>query len=226
MQQAALSSHPDKVAEEERAAAEIKFKAVSKAYEILYDDNKRHLYNTHGMSAFEGGHGNGAGADGDLEEMLQHMFGMGGGMPAGFGNAGPRRPRKGEDEEHPYQVTLEELYKGKSTKFVSKKKVICSHCKGTGGKEKAKPKQCASCQGQGIPAAGTLPEEILTCGSGLKRGLRSVGPGLVAQETVTCSSCKGSGSVYKEKDCCKKCKGDRITEARKTLEVYIPRGSK
>ena len=62
--------------------------------------------------------------------------------------------------------------------------------------------------------------------SGLKRGLRSVGPGLVAQETVMCGSCKGSGRIFKEKDRCKKCRGERITEARTNLEVYIPRGSK
>ena len=101
------------------------------------------------MSAFDGGHGNGMAADADLEEMLQHMFNLRG-MPMGFGDAGLRKPRKGPDEEHPYQVTLEDLYKGKTVKFSSKKNVICSHCKGTGGKEKAKPRQCASCKGQGI----------------------------------------------------------------------------
>ena len=53
-----------------------------------------------------------------------------------------------------------------------------------------------------------------------------MGHGLVTEETAICSSCKGSGKVFKEKDHCKKCKGERITEARKTLEVYIPRGSK
>lgn len=58
------------------------------------------------------------------------------------------------------------------------------------------------------------------------RGLRSVGHGLVTQETAICSSCKGSGKIFKEKDRCKKCKGERVTEARTTLEVYIPRGSK
>ena len=149
---AALSSHPDKVGESERAGAEVKFKSVSKAYEILYDDNKRHLYDTHGMSAFDGSHGPGAGAGSDIDEMLAQMFGMGGGMPSGFGagaGAGPRGPRKGADEEHPYQVTLEDLYKGKTTKFASTKNVICSHCKGIGGKDKAKAKKCASCQGRG-----------------------------------------------------------------------------
>ena len=60
----------------------------------------------------------------------------------------------------------------------------------------------------------------------MKQGLRSIGPGLVTQETVMCSSCKGTGNVFKEKDRCKKCKGERIIEVRKSLELYIPRGSK
>lgn len=60
----------------------------------------------------------------------------------------------------------------------------------------------------------------------MKQGLRSIGPGLVTQETVMCSACKGTGSVFKEKDRCKKCKGERVTEARKVLELYIPRGSR
>lgn len=101
------------------------------------------------MSAFDGSRGNGMEQGVDLDEMVQQMFGMGGGMPAGFGGTAPHRPRKGKNEEQHYQVTLEELYKGKTVKFSSKKDVICSHCKGGGGKEKAKPKQCASCQGRG-----------------------------------------------------------------------------
>lgn len=63
-------------------------------------------------------------------------------------------------------------------------------------------------------------------GEGSKTGLRSVGPGLVAQETVVCDSCKGTGSIFKEKDRCKKCKGNKVTEERKVLEIYIPRGSR
>ena len=77
------------------------------------------------------------------------MFSSAGGMPSGFAGARRQRSRRGKDEQHPYEVTLEELYKGKTAKFASKKNVICTHCKGTGGKEKAKPRQCASCQGQG-----------------------------------------------------------------------------
>lgn len=108
-----------------------------------------------------------------------------------------------------YQVTLEELYKGKTTRFSNTKNVVCTVCKGSGGKEKAKPHQCAVCGGSGSTAR-----------------LRNVGPGLVTQETVACSTCSGSGSLFKEKDRCKKCKGKTIVETKKVLELYIPRGAR
>ena len=36
--------HPDKVSNEQKAGAEEKFKAISEAYEILSDDNKKAVY--------------------------------------------------------------------------------------------------------------------------------------------------------------------------------------
>ena len=149
-----MTSHPDKVPEDQRAEAEITFKAASQAYEILYDDEKRALYDQHGMAAFDPSTRNGMGAEVDLDDILSSMFGMGmgGGMP-GFGGPGgkPRKPRKGQNEDQEYKVSLEDLYKGKTVKFASTKNVICGTCKGSGGKDKAKPKQCANCSGQGIP---------------------------------------------------------------------------
>lgn len=55
--------------------------------------------------------------------------------------------------------------------------------------------------------------------------LRQVGP-LVTQETVICSTCNGSGKLFKEKERCKKCKGKKVTEAKNVLELYIPRGAR
>ncbi|KAI9801555.1 MAG: hypothetical protein M1825_003234 [Sarcosagium campestre] len=206
---AALQNHPDKVAADQRQDAEIKFKEVSAAYEILYDDEKRQMYDTHGMAAFQPG-GGGMGPEVDLNDILGQMFGMGGGMPSGFGGRpGPRRPRRGADEEQVYPVTLEDLYKGKTVKFALTKRVLCTVCKGVGGKDKTKAKPCSNCHGRGVTT-----------------GLRSIGPGLVTQETVSCSTCKGSGEIFKDKDRCKKCKGNRTTEEKKTLEIYIPRGAK
>ena len=212
--QAALTSHPDKVPDDQRASAEIKFKTVSQAYEILSDDQARALYDQHGMAAFEKGQPGGAGPD--LDDILAQMFGAGGGfegMHGSFGGAaggpGGKRRGKGRNEAQQYEVTLEELYKGKTTRFASTKNVLCQTCHGSGGKEKAKPKPCDTCKGKGMTTR-----------------LRPVGPGLVTQETVPCNTCSGRGSFYAEKDKCKKCKGARTVKQKKILELYIPRGSR
>ncbi|KAK3900878.1 hypothetical protein C8A05DRAFT_45370 [Staphylotrichum tortipilum] len=200
----ALQYHPDKVPEDVRVESEARFKAITQAYEILRDEEKRHLYDTHGMAAFDPTRG--GGPEVDLNDIISQMFGMNmGGMPGG---GGPRRPRRSPDEEQPYKVTLEELYKGKTVKFAAEKQVICGQCKGTGAKDKVKPNQCERCRGIGRQEA-----------------FRQVGPGLVRKEVIPCDHCQGSGMYYKEKDRCKKCKGKRTVKESKALEVYIPRGS-
>lgn len=119
------------------------------------------------MAAFDANRGGpgGMGAEVDLDDILQQMFGMGmgggmpgmggmGGMPGmgGMGGmGGGRMPKKGKSEEQEYEVTLEELYKGKTTRFASTKNVVCGTCKGNGGKEKAKAQNCGSCGGKGTP---------------------------------------------------------------------------
>lgn len=62
--------------------------------------------------------------------------------------------------------------------------------------------------------------------SGTKVALRPIGPGLVTQERVPCSTCNGRGSFFADKDKCKKCKGARTVSQKKILELYIPRGSR
>lgn len=208
---AALTNHPDKVPPEEREEAEARFKAASQAYEILYDDEKRHLYDTHGMAAFDGSRPGGMDGEVNMEDIL-NMFGMGGGipgmgMPGGMG--GSRKMRRSPDENQKYEVSLEDLYKGKTVKFSSTKNVICSKCKGTGGAEKAQSKECAACKGQGV-----------------KQVLSQVGPGMLTQRMVECGACEGTGQVFNPKDKCKKCKGKRVTEEKKQLELYIPRGAR
>lgn len=66
---------------------------------------------------------------------------------------------------------------------------------------------------------------VLILKLGKVTSLRQVGP-MLTQEISTCSTCKGSGQVYKDKDKCKKCKGARVVEQKKVLELYIPPGSR
>lgn len=183
---------------------------MTQAYEILKDENQRHIYDAGGMDALRGGGGAG-GPDVDLDDILSQMFGFGfggPGGPGGPGRPGQRRQRKGPDEEQPYKISLEELYKGKTVKFSANKQVVCAQCKGSGAKEKVKPQHCEQCKGQGMV-----------------EGLRQVGPGLLTREVLPCDHCKGTGNFVKEKDRCKKCKGKRTTQETKVLEIYIPRGS-
>lgn len=203
-----MKYHPDKVPEDQREESEVKFKEVTQAYEILSDEEKRHLYDTHGMAAFDGRGGPG-GPEVDLNDILSQMFGFGMGGPGGAGGpGGPRRPQRGPDEEQEYKVTLEELYRGKTVKFAANKQILCTQCKGSGGKDKAKPTSCERCKGHGMVEA-----------------IRQIGPGMMRRETVLCDHCQGTGSIFKEKDRCKKCKGKRTTQEKKVLEIYIPRGS-
>ena len=106
------------------------------------------------MAAFDPARGGGEGPD--VDDLFAQMFGGMGGFPGGGfpgmpgqGGRGPQRQRKGKSVEQEYEVTLEELYKGKTTKFSNTKNVICTQCEGSGGKKGAKSHECSSCRGQG-----------------------------------------------------------------------------
>lgn len=164
------------------------------------------------MSAFEKGAGAEAGPGGvDMEELFaQMMSGFGGGGGFSFMDAGgPAQPGRSKDQVQEYPVSLEDLYKGKTVKFVSTKNVICGHCEGRGGRHKSKAQQCFKCKGKGKT-----------------QELQPVAPGLVTQVIVTCRVCRGDGKVFAAEDKCRKCKGDRVVKIKKALEAYIPRGSR
>lgn len=63
--------------------------------------------------------------DADLADLLNHMFGAG--IPTGGGGGWGRRS---PDAVKEFDVSLEELYKGKQVKMMSKRKVVCPTCKG------------------------------------------------------------------------------------------------
>eukprot|EP00001_Collodictyon_triciliatum_P167645 29625_6 len=144
----------------------------------------------------EGGGGGHSAAD-----IFSHFFGGGGG-----GGGRSRGPQKGEDVVHPLNVSLEDLYKGKTVKLAMNRNVICGTCKGIGGKEGSVSK-CNSCDGRGIKIA-----------------IRQFGP-MIQQVQMHCPDCKGKGETIKEKDRCKKCEGQKVVEEKKTLEVHIDPGA-
>lgn len=199
----AMQYHPDKNPGNPEAAE--KFKDISRAYEVLSDEEKREVYNQYGEEGLNGSGGGGFSSD----DIFSQFFG--GGIFGGGGRRGGGRPqqRKGEDIAHPLKVTLEELYKGKTTKLALQKNVLCVDCGGKGAKTAGAVKKCESCRGQGI-----------------KVTLRQIGPGMVQQLQQTCPDCRGEGEVINAKDKCKKCEGHKTTQEKKVLEVYIDKGMK
>ncbi|KAG8801544.1 Type I HSP40 co-chaperone [Serendipita sp. 411] len=190
----ALRLHPDKGGDPEL------FKEVTQAYDVLSDPEKREIYDRAGEAGLNASGPGGMGMD--PTEMFAQMFGGG-----GFGMPRDRGPRKGKDLVHRVAVTLEDLYRGKTTKLALTKHVICAKCSGKGGKAGA-VKTCGGCNGRGI-----------------KITLRQMGP-MLQQIQQPCSECDGSGEIINQKDKCKTCNGKKVVSEKKFLEVHVDKGMK
>lgn len=173
------------------------------SYEILSDPDSREVYDREGMDGFANLGGRNNGMPSEAADMFAQFFGGGGTFFDFAGGPGSRR-RKGEDTEIPYQVTLEDLYNGKSVKINMEKEIICGTCKGladravgdltrlfiphisrSGGKGNAKPKECTLCEGKGWIFTQT-----------------QIAPSRYGTMRAKCSDCNGEGSKIREKDRC------------------------
>jgi len=148
-------------------AAEEKFKQISEAYEVLSDKEKRKKYDQFGDKWQYADQFSGAGASGGVH--YQHfdfgdLFGSGGGSSYTFRGEGfdslldellrgggstnrASRPRRGQDIEHPIEVTLEEAFSGTSRLLSLQGEDICTTCHGSGRIQNA---LCSVCQGHGV----------------------------------------------------------------------------
>ncbi|KAF9484340.1 DnaJ-domain-containing protein [Pholiota conissans] len=200
----AKEHHPDKNINDPEAGQ--KFQEMAAAYEILSDPHKREAYDLHGLDGMAGGRGDPM----DAADLFTHLFASGGGHPMfgfDFGpDMGGRRRGKGE-EVIPYEVTLEDLYNGKSVKMNMEKEIICGVCKGSGARGNAKPKPCSTCSGKGWTNSKTrLPT------------------GVYANSRAQCTDCHGHGEKLKEKERCKKCKGEKIVKEKTRQEIFVEKG--
>jgi DnaJ-class molecular chaperone len=181
----ALKSHPDRVAPEKKKEAEEKFKEISEAYAVLTDPQKRSLYDQYGhsgvdqkfrqedifrgtdfRSVFEGGEG---GYGGVFETLFGDLgFDL-------FGTRGRKRRHgtgsnggsRGGDVEAPFDVTLEEAYRGTEKTVTIPRDDTCGACGGTG---EIGSGVCPTCGGSGrLHSTRTLS---VTVPAGVKDGSR------------------------------------------------------
>ncbi|KAG6832823.1 hypothetical protein H0H92_009442 [Tricholoma furcatifolium] len=197
----AKEHHPDKNPNDPEAHE--RFQELASAYEILNDPQTRSIYDERGMDGLTGR--GGAGGPGfDTSDLFAQFFQSG----MFFDPAGPGPGKRGRGPEViPHEVTLEDLYNGKSVKMNMEREALCGQCHGSGGKGNAKPKSCGNCDGKGFTIVHT-----------------QIAPNRLGSSRVMCSSCNGSGQKLKEKDRCKKCKGEKTVTEKKRQEIFIEKG--
>lgn len=205
----AIKYHPDR--NPDNKEAEEKFKEAAEAYDILRDKDKRARYDQYGFAGM-GGAGGFGGQDFDINDILNSVFGAGGGgfnFGGGFGDffgggrsRGPQK-HQGGDLRLKVHMTLEEVAKGATKKFKVRKNVQCTQCNGTGS-EDGKTESCSTCRGTGY----------------VTRQVNSLFG--VMQQQSPCSACGGAGTVIKNK--CKHCAGTGVVSGEEVIEVQIPAG--
>jgi molecular chaperone DnaJ len=210
--------HPD--ANPGNAQAEARFKAVSEAYGVLGDAEKRKQYEesrklfgsgglrpggfggfgtggSGGSSTFDFGDifsGQQAGSGG-ISDMLGNLFGRRGGA-----TTSASRPRRGADVETEVRIDFVEAVKGATVPLRLSSPSTCGTCHGSGAKPGTTPHTCATCGGAGLVS-------------------RSQGAFAFSEP---CRDCRGTGRVVD--DPCPECGGDGVSTKTRTLTVRIPPG--
>lgn len=193
----AMKYHPDRNADNPEAA-EVKFKQIKEAYEILSDPKKRAAYDQFGHAGIDpsmGGRPGGFGGEG-FSDIFGDVFGD------IFGGGGRQRSnaQRGSDLRYNLELTLEEAVAGTEQKIRIPVLVTCSECTGTGAKKGSSPVICSTCHGHGQVR--------------MQQGFFSV--------QQTCPTCRGTGKQIK--DPCGVCHGQGRVQETKTLSAKIPAG--
>jgi molecular chaperone DnaJ len=177
----AVKYHPDHNPDDK--ISEERFKALSDAYSVLSDPQRRKRYDMFGHSAFTSG-SSGSGYDrvdfSSIGEMLEGFFGD----VLGRKSSSARMPR---DIKYDLRISLEEAALGAEKTIVFDRKDICPRCQGSRSEPGSSPVPCPDCQGRGtLRSQRPLFSQSRPCGSCDGTGIRVIHP---------CTHCKGSGSV-------------------------------
>lgn len=188
----AMKFHPDK--NPGCKDSEARFKAISEAYDVLKDPQKRAAYDQYGKAAFQNG-GGGPQDFGGFSDIFDNIFGefMG-------GRGRQRGPQRGADLRFDMEITLEDAFDGKATEIEVEVSAHCEPCGGSGAQPGTNASTCHGCGG---------------------RGQVRMQQGFFVVERP-CQTCQGTGQVIT--DPCRACRGHGRVDKRKTLSVNIPAG--
>ena len=200
--------HPDLHPNDKEA--EVKFKEVNEAYEVLSDKEKRARYDQFGHAGVDPNYGAGGGGFGgfnmgdiDLGDLFGSFFGGGFG---GFGGSTSRAnsPQKGESLRANLTVTFEEAAFGCEKEIDLSRTESCDACHGSGCEPGTTAETCPDCRGTGVVR--------------IQRG----GGGFAFSTSSPCTRCRGTGKIIHSP--CKSCGGSGSVTKRRRIAVTIPAG--
>ena len=189
--------HPDVNAD---PAAADRFKAVTTAYEVLSDPEKRRIVDLGGDPLSGGGPGAGGFGFGGFEDLLGAFFGGGGGA-----GRGPRsRVQQGADALIKLELSLPETAFGTHREITVDTAVLCETCQGAGCAPGTSPTTCHTCAGRGE--------------------IQSIQRTMLGQVMTSrpCPACAGTGQVIPSP--CPTCGTEGRVRARRTVPVDVPAG--
>lgn len=190
----AMKYHPDR--NPDNKEAEIQFKEIKAAYEILSDGQKRAAYDQFGHAGIDPSMRSGFSSGSDFGDLFGDIFGDIFGGRGRTSDGGER----GSDLRYNLEISLEDAVFGKKLEIRVPTYVKCEICNGSGAKKGSVPKTCSTCDGHGQVR--------------IQQGFFSI--------QQTCPTCYGKGKMIS--DPCLSCHGQGRKQDVKTLTVNVPPG--
>lgn len=194
-QRLAMKFHPDRNPGDHEA--EEKFKEAKEAYEVLYDQQKRAVYDQYGHEGLSRGGGGGFNPGDAFSDIFGDVFGdiFGGGR-----RGGRQQVFRGADLRYELELDLEQAVFGYNASVEFNTLGECEPCNGSGAAPGSKTTTCETCNGAGQVR--------------MQQGFFAV--------QQTCPRCKGRGQTISQP--CDSCLGQGRVRKKKTLSVKVPEG--